>query len=156
MAGLEITEEGDIEDFLGVNIDKVDSETYHLSQPQPIKKFLSDLGLSKSDRNPRTTPSLASNILGNYQYVVKIDQQFHYCSIIDKLNYLGKNTWPEIAYTVHQCAKFSENPRKPHGWAVKKIWSYLKGNGKLGIYIPPRDSNVKLWAHADFSSIFLP
>ena len=28
--GLDITEEGDIEDFLGVNIDKVDSETYHL------------------------------------------------------------------------------------------------------------------------------
>ena len=31
--GLDITEERDIEDFLGVNIYKVESETYHLSQP---------------------------------------------------------------------------------------------------------------------------
>ena len=29
-AELDITEEGDIDDFLGFNIDKVDSKTYHL------------------------------------------------------------------------------------------------------------------------------
>ena len=28
--GLDITEEGDIEDFLVVNIEKVDSDTYHM------------------------------------------------------------------------------------------------------------------------------
>jgi len=27
-AGLDVTEEGDIEDFLGVNIDRVDDDTY--------------------------------------------------------------------------------------------------------------------------------
>ena len=32
--GLYLTEEGNIGDFLGVNIDKVDSYTYYLSQPQ--------------------------------------------------------------------------------------------------------------------------
>jgi hypothetical protein len=31
--GLDITEEGEIEDFLGINIDRVDGNTYHLSQP---------------------------------------------------------------------------------------------------------------------------
>jgi hypothetical protein len=32
-AGLDVTDEGDIEDFLGVNIEKIDDDTYHLSAP---------------------------------------------------------------------------------------------------------------------------
>jgi hypothetical protein len=32
-AGLDVTDEGDIEDFLGVNIEKIDDDTYHLSSP---------------------------------------------------------------------------------------------------------------------------
>ena len=44
-AGLDITEEGDIKDFLGVSTDNVDSETYHISQPQLINQIVSDLGL---------------------------------------------------------------------------------------------------------------
>ena len=39
-AGLDVTEEGDIEDFLGVNIDRVDDETFHLSQPHLIEQIL--------------------------------------------------------------------------------------------------------------------
>jgi hypothetical protein len=37
--GLGITEEGEIEDFLGINIDRVDGNTYHLSQPQLIDQL---------------------------------------------------------------------------------------------------------------------
>ena len=37
VSGLYIAEEVDIEDFLGVKIDKVDSEIYHMSQPQRIR-----------------------------------------------------------------------------------------------------------------------
>jgi len=39
-AGLDVTEEGDTEDFLGVNIDRVDDDTYHLSQPHLIEQSL--------------------------------------------------------------------------------------------------------------------
>ena len=41
----DITEEGDIEDLLGVNIDKVESEKYHMSHPQIINQIVSNLGL---------------------------------------------------------------------------------------------------------------
>jgi hypothetical protein len=34
--GLDITEEGDLEDFLGINIDRLDDRAYHLSQSQLI------------------------------------------------------------------------------------------------------------------------
>ena len=85
---MDITEEGDIEDLLGVNIYKVDSETYHISQPQLINQIVSYLGLSKSNVTPRTTTALATNILINFQDAEKLDQHFHYCSVIGKLNYL--------------------------------------------------------------------
>ena len=45
----------------------MDIETYHLSHPQLIKKIVSDLGLSKYDKSPRTTPSLTTNIMGTFQ-----------------------------------------------------------------------------------------
>jgi len=35
-AGLDVIEEGDIEDFLGVNVDRVDDDTCHLSQPNLV------------------------------------------------------------------------------------------------------------------------
>ena len=60
---MDINEEGDIEYFMGVNIDKVDSDTYHLSQPQLINQIVSDLGLLNPDETLRTTPSLTKNIL---------------------------------------------------------------------------------------------
>ena len=44
--GLDITEEGYIKDFLRVNIDKLDSDTYHISQPKLINQIVSDMGLS--------------------------------------------------------------------------------------------------------------
>ena len=57
---------------------------------------------------------------------------------------------------VHQCAQFSEDPRKPHGEDVKSKWRYLKGTDKIGIYIYPRDSNFKVWVGSDFSGNWFP
>ena len=73
-----ITEKEDIKDFLGVNIYKVYSDTYHLSHPQLINQIVSDLALSKFDATPSTTSALTTNILGKYQDVEKLNQQFHY------------------------------------------------------------------------------
>ena len=42
---MEITKEGYIEDFLGVNTDKVYIDAYHLSQTQLIKHIVAGLGL---------------------------------------------------------------------------------------------------------------
>ena len=86
--GLDITEYGDIEDFIGVNIDKMDSDTYHLSQPKIINQIVFDLVLSKYNVTPRNTPDLTTNILGKCQDAEKLDQRFQYHSVIVKLKYL--------------------------------------------------------------------
>ena len=92
MAGLDITKEGNIEDFLGVNIDKAGSNTYHLSHPQLINQILSDLVFSYTNTTPSTKPDLATNILGYFQGEEKFDQHFHYCRVIGNLIYLENIT----------------------------------------------------------------
>ena len=57
-AGLDITEVGDIEDFLGFNIYKVDSDTYHLLHQKLINQIVSDMVLSNSDATPKTNQDL--------------------------------------------------------------------------------------------------
>ena len=42
-SGMCITKEGDIEEFLGTNLDKVDSNIYHISQPQFINQIVTGL-----------------------------------------------------------------------------------------------------------------
>ena len=83
---MDIPEEVEITDLLGVNIDKVNSETYHLSQSKLINQIVSNMGLSNSDTTPRTSPAVATNILSKYQDVEKSNQHFHYCIVIGKLN----------------------------------------------------------------------
>ena len=65
---MDITEEREIEDFLGVNIYKVDSDSYHLSHQELINQIVSDMGLSKYNTTTRTTSALTKNILVKCQY----------------------------------------------------------------------------------------
>jgi hypothetical protein len=41
-------------------------------------------------------------------------EKWDYRSVIEKLNFLEKSTCPEIVYAVHQCTRFSANPRQSH------------------------------------------
>ena len=83
---LDITEGVDIEDFLGFNVEKLDSETYHLSQPHIIKQILSDLGLLKYYATPRNDLALTTNMLKIFHNTEFFDQHLHHRSVIGKLN----------------------------------------------------------------------
>ena len=155
-AGLDVTEEGDIEDFLGVNIDRVDDDTYHLSQPHLIEQILRDLNLDGENVQTKETPSPLSRVLGAHKSSAEFDGHFHYRSVIGKLNYLEKCSRPDIAYATHQCARFSSDPRKEHGEAVKWLGRYLRATRDKGIYIRPTDDTFKVWADADFSGNWIP
>jgi hypothetical protein len=48
-------------------------------------------------------------------------ESWDYRSVIGKLNFLEKSTRPEIAYAVHQCARFASNPKQSHANAVKYL-----------------------------------
>ena len=65
--------------------------------------------------------------------------------------YLEKGSRPELAQAVHQCARFSADPRREHGEAVKWIGRYLAGTRDKGLILKPTDDSFDVYADADFS-----
>ena len=131
-AKLDITVEGDLQDFLGVNIDRRDDGSIHLTQPHLIDQILTDLRLNDDSVKVKTTPMSSSKLLSRHTESPSFDNSFHYRSIIGKLNYLEKASRPDLAYACHQCARFSSDPKKEHGDAVRWLGRYLKGTRDKG------------------------
>ena len=61
--GLQLTIEGNLEDFLGVNIDRTSRGAIHLTQPHLIDSILQDLRLKKGESKCKDTPMKSSTIL---------------------------------------------------------------------------------------------
>jgi hypothetical protein len=76
------------------------------------------------------------------------DGHFDYRSVIGKLNYLEKSTRPELAYAVHQCARFCSAPKRSHGEAVKRIGRYLLGTKDKGLILKPTKESFDCWVDA--------
>ncbi|GJZ29461.1 putative ribonuclease H-like domain-containing protein, partial [Tanacetum coccineum] len=70
-----------------------------------------------------------------------------YRSMIGSLMYLTASR-PDITFTVYACARFQVTPKTSHLYAVKRIFRYLKGQPKLGLWYP-RDSPFNLEAFSD-------
>ncbi|GKB33808.1 putative ribonuclease H-like domain-containing protein [Tanacetum coccineum] len=70
-----------------------------------------------------------------------------YRSMIGSLMYLTFSR-PDIMFTVCACARFQVNPKSSHLYAVKRIFRYLKGQPKLGLWYP-KDYPFDLMAYTD-------
>ena len=149
--GLKITDEGTLEDFLGVNITKRSDGSFELKQPHLVDQILEDLKMTANVKG-KPTPAPSSKILTHQEDSEQFDRSFHYRSVIGKLNYLEKSTRPDISYATHQCARFTENPRKAHAQSVRWLARYLKATRDKGVIMTPnRDKNLEMFVDADFS-----
>ncbi|GKA70960.1 reverse transcriptase domain-containing protein [Tanacetum coccineum] len=70
-----------------------------------------------------------------------------YRSMIGSLMYLTASR-PDIMFAVYACARFQVTPKTSHIHAVKRIFRYLKGQPKLGLWYP-KDSPFDLEAFSD-------
>ena len=157
----ELTDEGDVEDFLGVKIDKPDQESSKISQPALTDTIITTLlGLNtnastKQHKTPEVSPPLKNAALEGEP----CEEKWNYRSVIGMLiYYLSRNTRPDIEYAVHQCARFQFNPKKKiqeNAAAVKRIGGrYLLGTKDKGIiFIPDLSSKSELncYVDADFA-----
>ncbi len=154
---LDITVEGDLSDFLGVSIDRLPNGSYHLSQPKLIDSILDDLRLSGDNVVAKSTPMSSSKLLSRHLDSAPHDNSFHYRRAIGKLNFLEKSTRPDIAYAVHQCARFSIDPKVEHANAVHWIARYLKEYGtRDSLFIPLRRAWRCLWTQISLGTGMQP
>jgi hypothetical protein len=66
------------------------------------------------------------------------------------MKFLEKSTLLDLVYSVHQCARFSSDPRDSHATAVKRIGKYLLAWKDKGLILSPKDHSFDCWVDADF------
>jgi len=64
---------------------------------------------------------------------------------------LEKSTRPDIAYAVHQCARFSVEPKVEHANALKWLGRYLFGTRDKGLILRPSSDTLDVYVDADFA-----
>ena len=147
-----LKDEGEVGAFLGIQIEKKTNSTFCLTQTGLINKVLEASGMSEC--NACLTPAVVTN-MGSDKDGEPYSEDWEYASIVGMLMYLSNNSRPDIAFAVHQCARFTHGPKQSHANAVKRILRYLKGTADKGMMLTPLDGfQVDCYVDADFSGLF--
>ena len=142
-----LEDQGNLQDYLGVHVSKEHDSSWWLTQPHLITSILIDLELLNPDGTERPNvkgrdlPALTTRIIGPDLTGKPFSYEWDYRSVIGKLNYLEKSSRPDIAFPVHQCARFMSNPKHSHGTAVKHIGRYLLATRDKGYRIAPSQNH---------------
>jgi hypothetical protein len=103
-----------------------------LSQSGLIKQIIADLRLTNS---PSIKKTPVTEVLLHFSTSPPFDDTYNYRSVLEKLMYLLSNTRCELSFAIHQCARFSINPRKQYGTALKRNGIYLQGTIDKGTIV---------------------
>jgi len=150
-----LTVEGDVGAFLGIDVKRHNDGKLELLQPGLIRKIIDACGLTDSS-NTHDTPA-ETKILQRDPLGPQREMQWDYRSIIGMLTYLSVSSRPDIAYAVHQCARFSTCPKRCHESAVRRIVRYLKGTADKGYFLHPQEQKtLDCYVDADFAGNWSP
>ncbi|KAI3665458.1 hypothetical protein L6452_44085 [Arctium lappa] len=122
---------GEITFFLGIQV-KQQKDGIFISQSKYVKDILNKYGLS--DSKPASTPmethkQITADLEGE-------DVDVHlYRSMIGSLMYLA-TLRPDIMFPVCVCARFQVKTKQSHLQAAKRIFRYLRGQPRLGLWYP--------------------
>ena len=103
-----------------------------------------------------STPAKVGVALHRHTESQPFDGHFNYRLVISKANYLEKSTRPEIAYALHQCAKFFDDPRVKNGAALKWLGQYLRATRDKWLIFRPKNRSFDCWIDADFAGNWDP
>nr|GEY21246.1 hypothetical protein [Tanacetum cinerariifolium]GEY21251.1 hypothetical protein [Tanacetum cinerariifolium] len=122
---------GELNFFLGHQVLQKEDGIF-LSQDKYIGDILNKCGYS--DVRSSNTPMDKENPWGKDGTGKDVDLHL-YRSMIGSLMYLTASR-PDIMFTVCACARHQVTPKECHLSAVKRIFRYLKGHPKLGLWYP--------------------
>ncbi len=145
-----ITSEDDVGAYLGIDISRTSNGHLLLRQPGLIDKAIALCGL-ETESNEHQTP--ADKILHSVHDDDSPRQyNWSYRQLIGVLNYIAATSRSDISFAVHQCARFSTNPKRSHELAVKRIIRYLKGTRDKGYILQPNGTDtIDCYVDADFA-----
>ncbi|KAJ9566643.1 hypothetical protein OSB04_002609 [Centaurea solstitialis] len=134
---------GELTFFLGLQV-KQKRDGIFINQSKYVATMLQKFGMN--DAKPASTPMETHKHLTADVEGEEVDVH-QYRSMIGSLMYLTASR-PDIMFAVCVCARFQVRPKESHLHAVKRIFKYLKGRPKLGLWYP-YDSSFDLVAYTD-------
>ncbi|GJR88253.1 putative ribonuclease H-like domain-containing protein [Tanacetum coccineum] len=134
---------GELTFFLGLQV-KQKEDGIFISQDKYVTEILKKF--SFTDVKTASTPMETQKPLLKDEDGEEVDVHL-YRSMIGSLMYLTSSR-PDIMFAVCACARYQVNPKVSHLYAVKRIFRYLKGQPKLGLWYP-KDSPFDLVAYTD-------
>ncbi|GJV17122.1 putative ribonuclease H-like domain-containing protein [Tanacetum coccineum] len=134
---------GELTFFLGLQV-KQKEDGIFISQDKYVTEILKKFGFT--DVKTASTPMETQKLLLKDEDGEEVDV-YLYRSMIGSLMYLTSSR-PDIMFAVCACARYQVNPKVSHLHAVKRIFRYLKGQPKLGLWYP-KDSPFDLVAYTD-------
>ena len=149
----ELRDEGEVGDFLGIRIERGSHGNFELTQTGLIEKVLKESKMLDSKSTVKTPASTTP--LGIDKDGDPFNESWEYPVVVGMLMFLAQNTRPDIAYAVHQCARFTHNPKDSHAIAIKRILRYLNGTRTGGMTLQPTgDLQVDCYVDADFAGLW--
>nr|GEU70012.1 hypothetical protein [Tanacetum cinerariifolium] len=134
---------GELTFFLGLQV-KQKNDGIFISQDKYIAKILKKFGFTKVKN--ASTPMETQKSLLKVEDGEEVDV-YMYRSMIGSLMYLT-SLRPDIMFVVCTCARYQVNLKFSHLYVVKRIFRYLKGHPKLGLWYP-KDYPFDLVAYTD-------
>ncbi|GJW86591.1 putative ribonuclease H-like domain-containing protein [Tanacetum coccineum] len=134
---------GELTFFLGLQV-KQKKDGIFISQDKYVDEILKKFGFIEV--KTASTPMETQKPLLKDEDGEEVDVHM-YRSMIGSLMYLTSSR-PDIMFVVCACARYQVNPKVSHLHAVKRIFRYLKGQPKLGLWYP-KDSPFDLVAYTD-------
>ncbi|GKF12511.1 hypothetical protein Tco_0050437 [Tanacetum coccineum] len=138
-----MSSKGELTFFLGLQVKQMEDGIF-ISQDKYVDEILKKLGFFsiKSANTPMETHKALTKDEDGKDVVVNL-----YRSMIGSLMYLTSSR-PDIMFLVCACLRFQFQPKFSHLNAIKRIFRYLKGQPKLGLWYP-KDSPLILEAFLD-------
>ncbi|GJT62653.1 putative ribonuclease H-like domain-containing protein [Tanacetum coccineum] len=134
---------GELTFFLGLQV-KQKEDGIFISQDKYVAEILKKFDFINV--KTASTPIETQKPLVKDEEASDVDVHL-YRSMIGSLMYLTASR-PDIMFAVCACSRFQVTPKTSHLSAVKRIFRYLKGKPKLGLWYP-RVSSFDLEAYSD-------
>ncbi|GKA03177.1 putative ribonuclease H-like domain-containing protein [Tanacetum coccineum] len=134
---------GELTFFLGLQVQQKEDGIF-ISQDKYVAEILKKFDFDSV--KTASTPIETQKPLVKDEEAADVDVHL-YRSMIGSLMYLTASR-PDIMYVVCACSRFQVTPKTSHLHAVKRIFMYLKGKPKLGLWYP-RVSSFDLEAYSD-------
>ncbi|GKA84574.1 putative ribonuclease H-like domain-containing protein [Tanacetum coccineum] len=137
---------GELTFFLGLQMTQKDDGIF-ISQDKYVDEILKKFGFSTM--KTASPPIQTLKPLMKDENAKDVDVHL-YRSMIGSLMYLTSSR-PDIMFVVCACTRFQVTPKDSHLHAMKRIFRYLKGQPKLGLWYP-KDSPFYLEAYTDMTN----